>query len=152
VANEKYMDRETLAGKLGTRDLFSIPTIAEFLGIRAKTPRHAEIEKTNVLVTLPDHGEQRIAYSLNLLGETCLRIYLVAKKCIINARAGEVVEIMTDNLASIETIQFMAPTYDFLHLATVHDEGTWRLYLRKENGGGKESKSDDQTEDSETPG
>jgi len=134
------MDRETLAGKWGAREWFSIPAIAELLGIGAKNPRHAEVEKTNVLVTLPDHGEQRIVYSLNLLGETCLRIYLVTKKCIINARAGEVVEIMTDNLASIETIQFMAPTYDFLHLATVHDEGTWRLYLRKENGGDKDPK------------
>jgi len=142
VANEKYMDRESLAGKLGTRDLFSFPTISELLGIRAKYPKHAEIEKTNVFVTLPGYGQQRIAYSLNLLGETCLRIYLVTKKSIINARAGEIMEVITDNLASIETIQFMAPTYDFSHLVTVHDEGAWRLYLRKENGGEKGPKMD----------
>jgi TusA-related sulfurtransferase len=106
--------------------------ITEFFGPGAEPS--AEIEKTDMLVTLPEHGQQRVTYSLNLLGETCLRIYLVTKKIFNNARAGEVMEVVTDNLASIETIQFMAPTYDFLHLATLHDEGTWRLYLRKENG------------------
>jgi len=135
VAIGKYIAREALAGngKVGARGLLSIPLITEFFGAGAKDPQHAEIEKTNVLVTLPEHGQQRVTYSLNLLGETCLRIYLVTKKIINNARAGEVMEVVTDNLASIETIQFMAPTYDFVHLATLHDEGTWRLYLRKEN-------------------
>lgn len=137
MASGKYIAREALAGngKVGARYLISIPLITEFFGTGVKDPQRAEIEKTDMLVTLPEHGQQRVTYSLNLLGETCLRIYLVTKKIINNARVGEVMEVVTDNLASIETIQFMAPTYDFLHLATLHDEGTWRLYLRKENAG-----------------
>jgi TusA-related sulfurtransferase len=135
MASEKYMAKETLAGKVEMQSLFSIPMILELLGTGVKNPKHTEIEKTNVLVTLPDYGQQRISYSLNFLGETCLRIYLVTKKILTAARVGEVMEIVTDNIASIETIQFMAPAYHFLHLVTVHDEGTWRLYLRKENGG-----------------
>ena len=132
------MAREAVAGKAGARDLFLIPLIMELLGTWVKKPGHAEIEKTNVLVTLPGYGQRRISYSLNFLGETCLRIYLVTKKIIAHAEAGEVMEIVTDNLASIETIQFMAHAYDFLHLATVHDEGAWRLYLCKKNSSEKD--------------
>ena len=95
MASEKSMAREAVPGKVGMRDLFSISLITELLETRVKNPQRMEVEKINVLVALPDCGQQRISYSLNLLGETCLRIYLVTKQIIANAQAGEVIEVVT---------------------------------------------------------
>jgi TusA-related sulfurtransferase len=138
VAGGKYMTREAVIRKDGARDQLLIPLIMEFLGTWVKRPRHSEIEKSNVLVMLPGYGQRRVSYSLNFLGETCLRIYLVTKKILSYAEVDEIIEVVTDNLASIETIQFMAHAYDFLHLATVHDEDAWRLYLCRKNSGEKD--------------
>lgn len=83
-------------------------------------------------IELPGYGQIRIALSINVVGDTCLRTNLVTKRAVAYSSAGDVIEIITDNPSSMETIPFMAPNYNFTHLATLHDERCWRLYIRKD--------------------
>lgn len=83
------------------------------------------------VVTLPAVGPVRVAKSLNFLGDTCLRTNLLTKRALAYSEDGEVIEILTDNPSSSETIPFMSPNYNSVHLATVHSEQCWKIYLRK---------------------
>lgn len=64
-------------------------------------------------------------------GQTCLRTNLVTKRVLDAAEAGKVVEIISDNLSSVETIPFMLEGHGCEHLATVHHGDHWRIYARK---------------------
>ncbi len=64
-------------------------------------------------------------------GQTCLRTNLVTKRVLDAAGAGKVLEIISDNLSSVETIPFMLEGHGCEHLATVHHGDHWRIYARK---------------------
>lgn len=83
------------------------------------------------VATLPGWGEVRVTRSLNFLGDTCLRTNLLTKRALAYSEDGDVIEIITDNPSSAETIPFMSSNYNSLHLATVHAEQCWKIYLRK---------------------
>jgi TusA-related sulfurtransferase len=107
-------------------------TLLAFLGLieRPKVDASWTI-RADELVEIPGHGQQKIAIALNFVGDTCLRINLVTKRALAYCIAGDVIEIVTDNLSSVETIPFMSPSYNFIHLATVHDQTCWKIYLGK---------------------
>lgn len=104
--------------------------LAAMLGLRAAerggppklAERHAEI---------PGHGRLALTVSLDFVGDTCLRTNLVTKRALAEVPDGAIIEIVTDNLSSVETIPFMSPNYDGVHLATVHAESCWKIYIRK---------------------
>lgn len=64
-------------------------------------------------------------------GDTCLRTNLVTKRLLDAAAPGQVLEIVSDNLSSVETIPFMLEGHGCEHLATVHQGDRWRIYARK---------------------
>ncbi len=64
-------------------------------------------------------------------GDTCLRTNLVTKRLLDAAEPGQVLEIISDNLSSVETIPFMLEGHGCEHLATVHQGDHWRIYARK---------------------
>ncbi len=86
-------------------------------------------------VELPRHGRLEIALSLDFVGDSCLRTNLLTKKVLDHARPGDVVEIVSDNLSSVETIPFMLGNYNCVHLHTSREAQTWRIYVRKEAAG-----------------
>jgi TusA-related sulfurtransferase len=64
-------------------------------------------------------------------GDTCLRTNLATKRMLDAAEPGQVLEIISDNLSSVETIPFMLEGHGCEHLATVHQGDHWRIYARK---------------------
>jgi TusA-related sulfurtransferase len=85
--------------------------------------------KTVVLGRL---GEVKVSLACDFSGDTCLRTNLLTKMALDHCSAGAVVEIATDNLASVETIPFMLPGHGFVLLATIRAGASWKLYARKE--------------------
>ena len=84
-------------------------------------------------VHVPGHGEVVADTCVDLTGETCLRTNLVTKRALDGAAPGSVVEIVSDNLSSVETIPFMLAGHGCTHLGTLHLEGTWKIYARKQS-------------------
>lgn len=82
-------------------------------------------------VSVPGYGTFVADASVDLTGETCLRTNLVTKRALDAAVPGEVVEIISDNLSSVETIPFMLAGHGCSHVGTLHLEGTWKIYARK---------------------
>jgi TusA-related sulfurtransferase len=108
--------------------------LREFLGLIGRPKDEASwTTRADELVEIPGHGQRKIAIALNFVGDTCLRINLVTKRALAYCMAGDVIEIVTDNLSSVETIPFMSPNYDFIHLATVQEQMCWKIYLGKTN-------------------
>ncbi len=67
----------------------------------------------------------------DFIGDTCLRTNLLTKRMLDAADSGKVLEILSDNLSSVETIPFMLEGHGCEHLATVHHGDHWRIYARK---------------------
>jgi len=84
-------------------------------------------------VTLHRIGTIEVAIARDFTGDTCLRANLLTKMALDHCPPGAVVEIATDNLASVETIPFMLPGHGCMHLATVRTESGWNIYARKED-------------------
>ena len=83
-------------------------------------------------VDVPGHGTMVADRCVDLTGENCLRTNLVTKRALDAAPPGSVVEIVSDNLSSVETIPFMLAGHGCAHLGTLHLEGTWKIYARKQ--------------------
>lgn len=81
--------------------------------------------------TVPGHGALIANASVDLTGETCLRTNLVTKHVLDALAAGQVVEIVSDNLSAVETIPFMLAGHGCAHVGTLHLEGIWKIYARK---------------------
>ncbi len=100
------------------------------LGRREKDTE-TDIEAGEKEVELPGHDRLKIAVSLNFIGDTCLRTNLVTKKALAYSLDGDVIAVITDNPSSAETIPFMLPEYDCVHLATIHEVEYWKIYIGK---------------------
>ncbi len=83
-------------------------------------------------VELRRHGMLSVDASLAFIGDGCLRTNLLTKNALDRARAGEIIEIISDNLSSVETIPFMLVNHSCVHLATIHDQHCWKIYIRKQ--------------------
>lgn len=84
-------------------------------------------------VSLRAIGPVTIDVACDFTGDTCLRTNLLTKMILDHCAAGSVAEIITDNVASVETIPFMLPGHGCVHLATIRTEAGWNIYVRKEN-------------------
>ena len=85
------------------------------------------------MVTLRGIGAVRVDAAYDFAGDTCLRTNLLTKMILDHCAPDSVVEIVTDNVASVETIPFMMPGHGCVHLATLRTEAGWSIYVRKEN-------------------
>lgn len=84
-------------------------------------------------IELPEYGALKITQWLDFMGDTCLRTNLVTKKAMSYSSDGDVIEIITDNPTTVETIPLMLPNYNCVHLATSHEGDYWRIYIGKGN-------------------
>lgn len=105
--------------------------LAEFLGLRKSEPSGETTGVKEEWVELDGYGCLYVAQSLNFVGDTCLRINLLTKRALAEAGDGDVIEIITDNLSSVETIPFMSPNYNGVHLTTCQDAQCWWIYVQK---------------------
>ncbi len=80
---------------------------------------------------IPGHGRVRIAYVVNCIGAMCPRPQLLTLKILGLVREGEVIEIVSDNPAAVESFPALAESMFCTHLLTLKDDDYWRLYLRK---------------------
>jgi TusA-related sulfurtransferase len=125
--------KELAIQKSGLLALLGLHDIAEALGLRAAA-RAGQANVTERYAEIPGHGRLSLRMSLDFMGDTCLRTNLVTKRALAEVLDGAVIEIVTDNLSSVETIPFMSPNYNGAHLATVHAESCWKIYIRKGDG------------------
>lgn len=105
--------------------------LAELLGLRTSSPSDRMTGVKEEWVEIFGYGCLFVALSLNFVGDTCLRTNLLTKRALAEAADGDVIEIITDNLSSVETIPFMSPNYNGVHLATCQDVQCWRIYMQK---------------------
>lgn len=122
--------KDLVLQKSGFLDLLGLDGLAERFGLRERT-HSAQRACAEPEVEVPGHGRLKLTLSLDFMGDTCLRTNLVTKRALAEVPDGAIIEIVTDNLSSVETIPFMSPNYDGVHLATVHAESCWRIYIRK---------------------
>lgn len=84
-------------------------------------------------VILQRVGAVTVTVARDFGGDTCLRTNLLTKMALDHCGPGAVIEIATDNLASVETIPFMLPGHGCTHLGTIRTEAGWKIYARKED-------------------
>lgn len=84
-------------------------------------------------VTLRRVGAVTVTVARDFIGDTCLRTNLLTKMALDRCPPGAVLEIATDNLASVETIPFMLPGHGCTHLGTIRTDAGWKIYARKED-------------------
>lgn len=125
------MIKELTIRKSGILGFLEPGVLAELRGLRTAEPSNQTSEVTEEWVEISGYGCLYVALSLNFVGDTCLRTNLLTKRALAEAGDGDVIEIITDNLSSVETIPFMSPNYSGVHLTTCQDAKCWRIYVQK---------------------
>jgi len=82
-------------------------------------------------VELPGLGCVMVSRTIDCIGEGCPRPQLLTLKAFNQIGQGDIVEFISDNPATVETVLDMMFTLPGSHLATVRTEGRWHVYLRK---------------------
>jgi len=122
-------------------------SLAELLGLRRSLRGDAMTGMKEEWVEIFGYGCLFVTLSFNFIGDTCLRTNLLTKRALAEAADGDVIEIITDNLSSVETIPFMSPNYNGVHLATCQDAQCWRVYMQKDVAIRREEEPVDESRD-----
>ena len=85
------------------------------------------------VVELPDGSRAEITRSADCVGASCPRPQLVTMHTLEEMKQGEILELVSDNPTTVETIPALAMVLFCRHLATVHDDDGWRIYIQKDN-------------------
>lgn len=125
------MTKDLTMTKSGFLGILEPGGLAGFLGLRTSEPSHPLTGTKQEWVEILGYGCLYVTLSLNFVGDTCLRINLLTKRALAEAADGDVIEIITDNLSSVETIPFMSPNYNGVHFATCQDAQCWKIYVQK---------------------
>lgn len=98
---------------------------------RRKQPRVSAVTRVDRNTTLEGYGALLVHVHIDCLGAVCPRPQLLTMRALDHMENGEVLELLVDNPASAEAIPAMDMTLGSTHLITIHDEGCWRIYVRK---------------------
>lgn len=93
--------------------------------------RKVSITEQKRLIDVPGHGAMLVARSVDCMGAACPRPQLLTMKMLEELELGEVIEVISDNPTSVETIPALVMVLYSSHLATVRDQEGWRIYIRK---------------------
>lgn len=80
---------------------------------------------------LPGMGRVCIAYVVDCMGAMCPRPQLLTMKILGQIEEGEVIEVVSDNPAAVESFPSLAETLGCVHLLTTRVDACWQIYLRK---------------------
>ena len=82
-------------------------------------------------VELPTGETVRVTHTADCMGASCPRPQLVTMNILESMEAGNVLEFVSDNPTTVETIPALAMTFSSQHLATLHTDTGWYIYIRK---------------------
>lgn len=83
-------------------------------------------------VTLPNVGVVGVKVRVNCVGASCPRPQILALRAFEEwLEEGDVMELVSDNPSSVESLSALALVLDAYHLGTVCDDHVWRVYLGK---------------------
>ena len=83
-------------------------------------------------VTLPSVGPVPVLVQVNCVGASCPRPQILALKAYDEwLEDGDVMELVSDNPSSVESLSALALVLDAYHLGTVRGDHVWRVYLGK---------------------
>lgn len=95
---------------------------------------HRQNHQISTIDEVLELGDERfrIRRRVQCKGDGCPKPQLLTLKALSFVKPDEVIELVTDNLAAVETIPAMMYTVDGEHLVTIQDEpGHWRVYVRR---------------------
>lgn len=84
-------------------------------------------------VELPDGETVQVTHSADCIGASCPRPQLVTMRMLEEMESGDILELVSDNPTTVETIPALAMVLYSDHLATLHTKTGWRIYIRKSN-------------------
>ncbi len=94
--------------------------------------REVTVDRKLHPVELPWGEVVQISRTADCMGAACPRPQLVTMRMLESMNKGDVLELISDNPTTVETIPALAMTLCSRHLATLHTDNGWRIYLRKE--------------------
>lgn len=84
------------------------------------------------LVEMPWGEVVQVTHTADCMGAACPRPQMVTMRMLETMEKGDVLELVSDNPTTVETIPALAMALCSRHLATQHTDNGWRIYLRKE--------------------
>lgn len=82
-------------------------------------------------VDLPTGETIQVTHAVDCIGAACPRPQLATMSLLESMEAGDVLELVSDNPTTVETIPALAMVLCSQHLATLHTDTGWRIYIRK---------------------
>ena len=83
-------------------------------------------------VEMPWGDIVQVTHAADCMGAACPRPQLVTMRMLETMSKGEVLELISDNPTTVETIPALAMVLSSRHLATLHTDSGWRIYMQKE--------------------
>jgi TusA-related sulfurtransferase len=95
-------------------------------------PRHKfVVERAIHMVELPEGKMVQVTHIADCMGAACPRPQLITMNTLESMETGDVLELVSDNPTTVETIPALAMSLCSQHLATLHTDVGWRIYIRK---------------------
>lgn len=82
-------------------------------------------------VNLPTIGEVAIVRTLDCIGAACPRPQIFTMRVLDEIEEGDVIELLSDNPATVETLPALMFSHCGTHIATLKQDDHWRVYMRK---------------------
>ncbi|MET0029193.1 MAG: sulfurtransferase TusA family protein [Candidatus Thiodiazotropha sp.] len=98
---------------------------------RPGRPQSAMSRCVDYQVTLPGIGEFSVSITIDCIGASCPRPQMLAIKALEQLHEGEVIEVISDNPSSVESLGSLMEVLESTHLATLKEQRQWRIYLCK---------------------
>ncbi len=83
------------------------------------------------MVKLADGEIVRVTHSVDCMDTACPRPQMAAMSMLETMKNGDVLELITDNPTAIETVPALVMVSYGQHLATLHTDDGWCIYIRK---------------------
>ncbi len=84
------------------------------------------------VIQLADGNQISISRTADCVGASCPRPQMVTMHTLEEMQKGEILELVSDNPTTVETIPALAMVLYCKHLATVQDDDGWRIYIQKD--------------------
>lgn len=82
-------------------------------------------------VDLPGVGRLRVVRSISCINENCPRPQLLTIRALSLVAESEVVELICDNPAAVESVPSLMLVIDCTHIASIRETDCWRVFMRK---------------------
>jgi tRNA 2-thiouridine synthesizing protein A len=82
-------------------------------------------------VALPGLGKLPVSIQIDCIGASCPRPQMLAIKALEQVNDGDIIELISDNPSSVESLGSLMEVLDSTRLATLKEARQWRIYLRK---------------------